>query len=267
MNSKQPNVVSWAICSAIVFLLSVFPVAVSAHVEGTPVAEHPPKTAFGVVSQGSIREINNDRFALSVTPFAEYSPVRFLSFGAALPWGTFDGEVLLSDLQLSAKGLLPVEVLKIVPIFSVELPTGSADATSHHVELVPALFLERKFPPLHLFGRFGARFGLGGSDGHGMSRAHGGEGEVNALAPHTDRELFGTVGASYFVISGFGVDARIQLVYEALETLVPRPAAGVVYQYTASDRFTFKTSLNGYYATAGVREGAGVGLSVYISPH
>jgi len=48
----------------------------------------------------------------------------------------------------------------------VELPTGSERATSDHVELVPAVFLERKFPPMHVFGLLGGRFAVGDDGDH-----------------------------------------------------------------------------------------------------
>jgi len=256
----RPKLSLTVVATAFALLLLAPPVR--AHTEDSPVAEHPPKTAFGLVSRGSALEVNDHRFAWSMTPFAEYAPLRFLSLGAALPWGVFDGEVLLSDLQLTAKGLLPIEALKIVPIFSVEVPTGSTGATSDHVELVPAVFLEKMLPPWHLFGLFGGRVALEGDGGHAADGAL----EVNALAPHAEREIYGMAGASYFVTSVLGFDARAQLFYEDFETLVVQPQAGVVFQYTQPEQFTFKASLSGFYATAGVRQGGGAGLSVYIAP-
>lgn len=227
-----------------------------AHVEDSLFVEHPPATTVGLLAKSSALAINGYDHAFASALFAEYAPIESLSFGAGVPWGVFRGDALLSDLSLAVKGSLPTGALKLVPALTVEVPTGSAGATSEHLELVPALFVERMLMPFHLYGVIGGRVALGGDE----------ETHVNALAPHAEREIYGTVGVSWWVTSFLGIDGRLQLYMEDFEEVVPQPQAGVVFQVTRPESFTFKASVTGFYAPNGIREGGGVGLSVYIKP-
>lgn len=244
------------VAAASIAATRAFAAPASAHVEDSLFVEHPPATAFGALARSSVLAVNDHDHAFTSAVFAEYAPVHFRSFGVGPPWGVFRSDALLSDLSVAVKGSLPTGALKLVPILTVEVPTGSAGATSEHVELVPALFAERMLMPFHLYGVTGGRVALGDDE----------ETHVNALAPHAEREISGTAGVSWWVTSFLGLDGRLQLYVEDLEEVVPQPQAGVVLQVTRPESFTFKASITGFYAPNGIREGGGVGLPVYIKP-
>lgn len=232
-----------------------------AHVESTLFLEHPPKTAFGVLSQVTRLDVNEDETAVAFVPFVEYAPSSRFSFGLAAPGGWFDGEYLLSDVVVSAKGLFHYRGSPIVPLFSVELPTGEEPATSDHTELLLAVFSEKMTPRYHVYGSAGARATLSEDDDD-----HGPE-EVDVLSPHAEEEVFASLGLTWWLQRDpmLGVDGRITTYYEDFEELAPKFQLGVVFQTKVRD-LGYKVSLDGSRTTDGIREGWGLGLSFYVSP-
>lgn len=231
--------------------------------------EHPPKTAFGLRQQNSFFAVNDYEGAFSITPFAEYAPIKHLSFGAGLPMGFYSGEYLLSDMVVAVKGDIPVQNFKIVPVISAEFPTGNEPATSGHTELTGAVFLEKKIPAWHFYGYPGIRFSIEGEDDdhhqHQHQHHHDETAKGNVFKPHADKELFANVGVSYWITDQLGIDGRVTTYYEDFSEIAPKLQAGAVFQTTTKGGHTLKTSIDGSYTPNGVREGFGGGLSVYFA--
>nr|NIR50269.1 hypothetical protein [candidate division KSB1 bacterium]NIS25729.1 hypothetical protein [candidate division KSB1 bacterium]NIT72596.1 hypothetical protein [candidate division KSB1 bacterium]NIU26410.1 hypothetical protein [candidate division KSB1 bacterium]NIU89311.1 hypothetical protein [candidate division KSB1 bacterium] len=137
-----------------------------AHIEGNLFVEHPPKTNAGVLFQLSRYEINNNSEGFSVAPFAEYALHSRFSIGGSLPFGEFRDSFQISDAVIALKSSLPLTGFTVIPVLSTELPTGEEPLTSQHAEFVPAVFLEKKIPDMHLYGLFRGRFTLAESDHH-----------------------------------------------------------------------------------------------------
>ncbi|MFB6307514.1 MAG: hypothetical protein ABEH43_11130 [Flavobacteriales bacterium] len=241
-------------------LLSGLPV--KAHIEGPLFMEHPPKTAFGLRFQNSYFAVNSYRAALSATPFIEYAPFSRFSVGVGLPSGYYNGSYLFSDLVLAAKGDLPVKNFKIVPVASVELPTGTEPATGGHTELTGAVFLEKKIPRWHFYGYPGIRYNIAqGEEDHHADGEH----EISVFKPHADKELFLNAGVSYWITDKIGMDIRTTTYYEDFNEIAPKVGGGFVFQTKTESDHTFKVSIDGSYTPNGIRKGAGGGLSVYYS--
>ena len=228
----------------------------NAHIEGTLFIEHPPKTAFGILMKSSILDINANRLVFSTAPFAEYAPSKYFSIGIGLPNGFFDEKYLFSDMVIAAKGSIPVKNFMVVPLLSLEIPTGSAPATSHHPELVSTIFLEKKLPTLHLYGYPGVRISF--SDKTEKE-------EINVFSPHTNKEIFANIGFSYWLTQSLGIDSRITSYYEDFKEIVPEFQIGAVIQIKKKENPTIKGSLSAFYVPNGIRKGSGAGISFYVS--
>ncbi|MCF7805241.1 MAG: hypothetical protein K9N46_13340 [Candidatus Marinimicrobia bacterium] len=231
--------------------------SVQAHIEGNLFLEHPPKTNAGVLIQSGSYEINDNASAFIISPFAEYMIRPWLSVGAGIPFGSYQDESGLSDAVLAIKSRTSAAGLTLVPTLTAELPTGSDQFTTGHPELVPAFFAEKKIPDTHLYGLFRGRFALGESD-HAEA--------INPLAPHTEYELNGTLGISYFLTEVMGLDARYHGNFEELETFHSGAEIGVVYQVTTMQGTTLKGSIGYLVNFSGIREGNSLGVSFYIAP-
>lgn len=238
-------------------LLTVSHFVANAHVEGVLFVEHPPKTAFGILAKTSWLDINSNRFAFTSAPFGEYALSKYFSIGVGLPNGYFNGQYLFSDMVVAIKTSIPVKNFMIVPMVSFEIPTGTAPATSHHTEFVSAVFLEKKFPKVHLYGYPGVRFSFAPDKEE--------QEEINVFGPHTENELFANVGLSYWLTDKWGIDGRVTTYYEDFEEVVPEIQFGTVLQINKNDNLTLKGSLFGFYVPNGIRKGSGVGVSFYIS--
>lgn len=210
--------------------------------------------SFGLFARSSFLKVNGNKLAQSFVPFAEYAPAHFFSVGVGAPFGFFDGDLLFSDMVTSVKGLLPIKSVKVIPMLSIEIPTGQEGATTDHVELAPAVFIEKMIPNWHLYGAIGGRTSTSSGGGHQ---------EINVFAPHTDKEFWTTVAASYWITSWLGVDGRVGLILEDLETAVPEFQSGLVYQKDIGEK-VFKASLSGAYTPRGIRKGGSVSLSASI---
>lgn len=232
-----------------------------AHIEGTLFLEHPPKTAFGILTKMSWLNINSNRFAFSSAPFGEYAPSKNFSMGIGLPNGYFNGQYLFSDMVLAAKASIPVKNFMVVPMISFEIPTGTAPATSHHFEFISAVFLEKKLPNLHLYGYPGVRFSLGKNSGRNADEIE----QTNVFGPHSEKEFFANLGQSYWISKKWGVDSRVTTYYENFDKVVPEIQIGTVFQINKSDNITVKGSLSGFYVPNGIRKGIGGGITFYVS--
>ncbi|HKJ66583.1 MAG TPA: hypothetical protein VKA68_01395 [bacterium] len=247
-------------CLPIILLISTLILAPSAdgHIEGLLFQEHPPKTTAGILLQSGRYQINNNNVALSINSFAEYALSSNLSVGVGLPLGQYQDQFQLSDAVVAVKSALPLQTFTAVPMILFEVPTGMEPMTSGHTEIVPALFLEKKIPDIHLYGSIKGRAEVGESDDE--------HGHLNVLAPHATDELAGDAGISYWVADHIGLDARINGYYEDFESFHPGVEVGVVYQNTTRQGTTVKASLGYYTISSGVREGSGLGFSFYIAP-
>lgn len=244
------------------FILTILLVTVSyytaiAHIEGVLFLEHPPKTAFGILIKTNWLDINSNRFAFTAAPFVEYAPSKYFSIGIGLPNGYFNRQYLFSDMVVAAKTSVHIKNFMMIPMISFEIPTGRAPATSHHTEFISAVFLEKKYPKLHLYGYPGVRFSF-------VSESK--ENEVtNIFGPHAEKELFANLGLSYWVTKKIGLDGRITTYYEDFNEMVPELQIGAVLQINKNENLTLKGSLSGFYIPNGIRKGSGAVISFYIS--
>jgi len=240
----------------VAFAMIVAASSARAHIEGNLFLEHPPKTSAGVLIQSADYEVNSTS-AMTISPFAEYMIHPKLSVGAGIPFGSYQDEAGMSDAILAVKSRTSAAALTLVPALAAELSTGSDQFTSGHTELVPALFVEKKIPDMHLYGLFRGRFALGESN---HSEA------VNPLAPHPEKELNGILGISYFPLDVLGLDVRYHGYFEELDSFHSGAEIGIVYQVTTMQGTTLKASMGYMINYSGIRKGDSVGLSFYVAP-
>ncbi len=242
----------------VILLLGVIVFAEPAlgHIEGNLFVEHPPKRNAGFLFQFSRYEINNRSEGLLLAPFVEYALHPRFSIGVGIPFGEFRDTFQISDAVIALKSSLPLTGFTVIPVASIELPTGQEPLTSQHAEVVPAVFMEKKIPDIHLYSLVRGRFALKESHDHE---------EINVLTPHTENELDGKIGVSYWLTDVLGIDARVNGYYENLRSFHSGIEVGAVFQMTTRQDITIKASIGYYTTSSGIREGNGIGFSFFIA--
>lgn len=228
------------------------------HGEKTPFYEHPPRTMSGLIFESSFWNINGRQGIFKLTPYFEYAPEDFFSVGLAAPGGLFRGNFLASDMNFAVKGRLNIKKFTIVPILGSELPTGSPEASSRHMELLPGVFLERKIPNWHLYGYAGYRASL-------PSFYEGTGKDMNAFSPHAHKEGITWLGGSFWPNDNIAIDGRVALFYEDMNVLFPEFQLGGVWQSDFNDKTELKSSLSAFYAPSGLRKGIGGSIALSLS--
>ncbi len=231
--------------------------------------EHDAKNAAGFLATYSVREILNDinaKSSILVSPFGEYKFLDLeaiaLSVKLDIPFGFIGNNFYFSDIVATLRGTFDIEVLSLTPMLSIEFPTGNSYGTSGHFSLLPATAFHFLIPGVfssHIHGILGLKIPAGGE--HEDSNAHSHGHTVNYIFPHSEKELFSHIGATFYFLGFVGLDIRPHLFLENMKNFVVQPQVGLVVK---SEPF-LRVNLYGFWASGGVRKGYGGGVLAYLT--